>query len=555
MPLILVLHGDGEDLAEPAIAAVVVATASTGFAVTTGGVLAELQRTGHEDVGVHDLDILLRTLAREPGPQAALAHPSWHERRIEKLDEETPGRRRRVFWRLAGSTYPAPGLFAPTASDDLQAYRHQFTHADCVRVAFAETRRALQRPVDLREVRLWAGWIEAKGDGAPAPERAAADAALGPGFRKHLIQTVQRDSARIPGVGMMRPVRTPHSMQRRVERRPLRMTTEEVTQAEIAACVLEDLPDLLRPTAELREIDDLLRVADDVGSEMLGSIARTRRALLRSVVLSYAPAGADAVQWLRAGLECALRARAAITELCTTSAIPARIRHAASAVKSPTSELELLVEHAGEAPGARIPALQSIVTYDAVPLQSCRGFAKEVAVANELTGRFWWSPIRESRRVKARLRCGISSREPGDTDAFVDRPDVIIECCRACSAPTMSALVNEGSAVLGLVLRDHVAMLKWLAAAPRGDSYARRGITVALGLLGLVPPIELVCPDRGDPEDAEAYLAAVALGCDDKDERVRLAEHFDAGARGAAAEVSEGALMRIEDGWRIGALD
>jgi hypothetical protein len=526
-------YGPTADPAEAIVEIVSTHGLREGAAMTTAAVHQALLDRGLDSLSCDQVRTKLKTLAHGSRRKAARAHGEWREPRIRCIERTSTGGRRALFWA------PISGDFeAPVVVDRL----------DGVRNAVAATERLLGRPVSKKEVQLWAEAVEA-GLSASEAERQAVAAVLAPRFRAALDSVAFRDAGSPSRPGAVQAVRTRFTSRGAY---PCRYSAGEPSPHALAACVLEDLGVLLRPDRELESIEELARRGS---GGLLDEIRGTRLSLLAGTVASACPT--DGIEdWVIGG-----------TALITASAQAVlgwvqRVQVRPSDRHTDLDRLQASLEHA-EAFASIATAIAQTPVPTARTIASFRGeelvaFEPLAIEANEINGRsprHWENQLSGARRTIGPTAGGISTLDRGRMLTWIDRPDAVVQLVRHCHLPHLGALVEEAEAVLGHVLRDVDVLETWLRKVPLGERGLRNGLVVALGLMGRVPPVGLAWPDPGQPDDAAAYCAVVALATNDESACCALADGADMRAIGAAAEIVADALARVESRCRLGVID
>lgn len=363
-------------------------------------------------------------------------------------------------------------------------------------------------------------------------------------FRQILAGTVVADAGHV-GAGRVRVVRTPYSSRGAY---PARFCASAPTEVASLACLLTDLAALLRPASELRAIKRLRAEAEEIGSALLLQIAEARVAALRdafahNVCVEDDTCGSDLVEAVGV-------AQSALATASAWGEVAGARRDAGETAAAEIAgflELRPSAIHGGEGP-------TEILTVDrsaGIRLADLDPLAREAIDLADRQIRHWSPLVSDARRLRGPIRGGISCEDLSETESVLDRVDAIVGIVRSSYLPTLSALLGQAEDLLGHVVRDPDLVRRWLELASPGDANARHALVAALGLLGAPAPIAVAWPDPADPEQALAYFVSIALGVDDLEERVRLAEEGDRWAAGRAVEVVEGTVGRVEMGCRL----
>jgi len=545
--------GEDDDVAPHIVAVVGDGTRQLDHALSTAEVHARLTARGVTVASVDQLLCRLNSLAHTSAQKTKRAHGSWGGAQLRRIEVETHGGRRSLYWALDGSTVEAPGH--PTATTDL------------LREAVPLAVTALGRPVSRREFLWWTHAMRTSDGvaalaGLPAGDlmagRRSAAALAGVPLRPLFNNVSGQDRARTWADACLQAVTTPFTS-RGVCR--TRYVVGAPTALDTAVCLAEDLAVVLRPADELASLERLLELAADAHSSALHSLAEGRRHLLDAVLRRYVPAGEAPDAWYAAAVERAREAR---------TVVDAWMRAAAGAQPLQASEAERRFDSVEQVDGLRRAAERLTAAAggdragaDWLALPDTAGerlsdFEQLVAEANALerrTVRHWASLLAPARRVRAPISTVLRSANPDDAHAFVDRVDALVALVTSCRVPTMRAVLRDAELVLGTVLRDPDVLTAALRALTPYDHTARPALVAALGLLGRVPALDVACPEPTNVDDTRAYLAAVGLAVSDAPERERLVDAADRRARGAARTVTDTALMRAEDGARLALVD
>lgn len=507
------------------------AACETGAALSTGEVRAALAERGIK-LSSERVMIVLRRLAGPWQYRAGVPTPAWSKPQIRRHVQVLPGGRHQQFW-------------SPLDSD--AAVPRRLTDPDQLRLAVRIVEERLGRPVAVTDLRLWARAELATRGGSNDDRSQAAQAVCREGPGRRLITIAAYDGDRRQPGDRLTVVRSRFTC---AGRWPPRFTVMDQTDEASAACLVEDLARLLAPAEELASIERIRETADEIGSRPLRTLADMRERTLAHAFDRFTPPGVDRPVWWRRASGRAVgawRAQAAWRY--------GRIPSAASDSATVVQHLEAVGEFAaGFSEAVGDSEAMTILDVPGTPGDMFQDLAAEMyALAGSEIPREWRAILQKARRVMP--ADGESARAFPVRVHPIDRPDAILAIARACYLPRFTALVEIGAEVLGFVIRDPVPLLDALQKLTPANHYERQTILVALGLLGSVPTIEIACPDPADSEITAAYAAAVALGVDDQDERVRLATEVDLRARGNAAEVSGLAVERLEAGSRLAVLD
>ena len=527
----------GQDDSDPAdaICDVVADTArSTGKALTTGEVHEALLKRGITDLSVDQVRTKLRSLAYSSPAKAARAHPDWKEPRVRLMDQTSSSGRRLLLWAPLEGECDTP----------------QFVdRSDAIRFAIADAERRLACPVTKQEVRVWAAPAAAGEFGAAASH--AADAVLDAGFAGAVNNVVTRGS-KVPGGITIRAVRTPWTSRGNY---PPRLSAVEGEGSYDAVSVVEDLAVFLKPADEVESIAALREAAEELSCRHSAKIATAREQLLAQQIRDLL--GEDHTH-IEGSVATAVSARRTLSEWLTAADLPPwKRQRREDELSSETAQLMALLDSAmlGSSmrpAGDRMP--RGIGETEGRPLADFEDLALEATAIAESDAVHWQNQLAQARRVQGARSAGVAAaREPAN-HAWLDRPDAISCIARSCFLPELTAWVAGAEAVMGFVMRDPQWLRDYLEEVPSEDGSLRQHVTVALGLLGTPPPLSLACPVPSDPNDLGAYIVSVALGIDDPDERLRLAEEADLYAVGTAMETTDMALGRIEGGTRLAVL-
>jgi len=527
---------DAEDPAPMIVEIVAALCRRLGRPVETREVAAELVRRGVEGLSNDQVRTRLESLAHGSDRKSRRTVGVWSEPMVRRIAGTTGGGRRHVTW-------------APL---DQELDEHGFRDMrDAIRYAVERVAGELGRPASRREILLWARALLASDhveapDGHSLNERAAR-VVCSPSFRTALAGTAAWDAVREGGDARIRTVRTPLSSRGAY---PVRFAAGTGPECEEAACLVEDLATLLRPRTEVEGIERLRREAEEVGSDLLMEIAATREEALRAAFARSAPAlRGDLVRLVEV---CGLVVHA--REMVSDWARRGGARRGPDLVAD-AEVVGFLALQCPSAAGRPREAVRGVDQVQGVRITKIEDLAREALDIGDRDVRYWSPLIAGARRLRGPVRGGNSAEDPMDTESFLDRPDVLRAIASATYLPTLSSLLGMASDILGGVIRDPTAVRQWLERARPGDVELRQALTVALGMLGEPAPVGLAWPDPGDAGEAMAYLVSVALAVGDYERRVRLAEEAEMRAEGAAVEVTERALGRVESGCRLGVVD
>lgn len=518
-------------VAAAAVRAVGRLSAERKEAVRTSDVSEALAKEGVTGLSGDQLRTLLTSLAHTSVFKNSRSHEHWAEPPIVRIEQQSTSGRSCVYWTSTDGPQSSPPLRFKT---------------DAARIAVAAAENDLKRPATRAELKLWAHFVL----GAPAPDALAGAAAqvLEEGFAG-LLSGCAHAEVRAAGLDI-RPIRT------RLTSRgayPVRYSAQqEITESATASCLVDDLCRLLRPADEAAAIERLRDLAAELRDPVLARVADVRRALLRREALREF---SDDQALLASGVETGEEARAQLSMWAAhLLGFPSGRDRVLESIAADNGHAHALLASARmPEPDTDVDRVRGICDSEGAQVSVFEAMAME---ANDLTGRttrFWQNQVAAARRVRGARAGGVSARVPEDMRAALDRPDAVTLLVRACALPRATALVETAESLLGFVLREPRLLLQ-LLAGPGVTRETRMQLTVAYGLLGMAPPVELSWPNPTDPESAEAYLTAVVLGVDADDERVRLCLAADARARGQALAVTEAIAARAESGVRLGAV-
>lgn len=504
---------------------------ATGQAQETSAVHEELRTRGVTDLSTDQVRTKLKTLAHTSAMKKERSHEDWEEPRVQMIVRTSGSGRRHLFWAPAHDEYATPEFL---------------DRSDAIRYVITTAEEQLGRPPSKDELRAWA--YAARTGMFGTLEKEAAEAVLHPSF----LSTVDNVSVRgRSGPRVIRAIRTPWTS--RGEYR-CRYSAREPAPLYDLSCFAEDWAILLRPSDEHASIDALSREAEEFGCDTTGRVASTRKALLARVVISLV---GDRIEALPDAIDACIAARAKLRAWAVHQPLPAwKLEALEDDLALDVERLRVLKRAAqfatnAEAECGRITAIDGTEGW---PLAAFEDLAAE---ANNIVGsdaKHWMNQLTNARRVWGARAGGVAAATDPENCAWLDRPDAISSLVRECHLPEMMAYVAGAEAVMGYVLRDADWILETLNQFPDMSATLRQSLTVALGLLGTVPPLEAACPSPADFDALGAYLAAVALGVDDDEQRHALAEEADLYAEGAAMGFTDLVLGRIESGQRISAL-
>jgi hypothetical protein len=556
---------DPDDVA-PVIAEIVTAlTTKLGRPIETHEVATEMERRGAHALSNDQIRTRLESLARGSTRKAERTVAEWAEPKVKRITGRTRGGRQTVSW----------------AALDQHPVVHGFKDArDAVRYAVGRVAEVLGRPASRREIQLWALALSDRAIGGdhhhlddPAEvgvadqdhdrrdhhgdddhdravlDRAAVAVVRSPRFRQILSGIAGSDEER-DEQGRVRTVRTSLSSRGIY---PARFAVTGVTQTAELACALTDLGILLRPISEMEGIDRLQAEAEETGSRLLLEIADARRIALRSPFDRGAPiSDADRETVLAEAVSLANRALETVAGWARRAGLRKEI------VALERSEIAgfLTLPSSAATPGT---GAAEIITVDQSPgtrLEDIEPLALEALELGDRQVQYWSPLVIEARRLRGPLRGGISCDDPSETESILDRVDGIMSIARTCHLPAMGALLGRAVDLLGHVIRDPEIIRRWIDQARHADVEVWQALVVALGMLGAPLAVAEAWPDPHDPDQAIAYFAAIAVGVDGLDQRVALAEAADRWAQGGAAlQISEVSIARIEAGCRLSAVD
>lgn len=520
-----------DPVAEAAIETVRSVASASGFAVPTELVHDELVSRGVPAQSVNHVRTVLTSLSHSSAFKTERAHPDWAAPRITKVDHVTSGGRKRAYWSFPG------GPQAPPPVSDA---------GDSARQAIAAVVSSLGRPATKREIALWGTAV--LGGGAEGDIRVA-EATLAKGFAVRLSRVSANDVDRSDDL-KARLVRTPLTSRGAY---PVRHAVANVSGEALDACIVDDTARLLSPATEIEGIEQLREFADWSGDELLADLADTRAAVLRRAALLCLEGGDASIERLTAAVRLGDRARSVLADWASyIPGFPFEREDARQAIARDGEAANALLVAAGLR-SAETGSILTVATYPGSPVGAFQDIALET---NVLTGRnpkhsaHLLAPV---RRVRGARAGGVSSSVPEDMRAAIDRPDALALLVRAAGLPRASALISEAERVMGTVVRDADLFAALLRQATFAET--RTALVIAMALLRRVPPLETVFSNPRSYDDAWVYLTALALGEDQTEERVRLAELADLRARGPASEATEAVLAQFEAGARLGALE
>lgn len=523
---------DAEDVAPLVIEIVAGLSRQLGRAVGASEVATELRRRGVQGISNDQVRARLESLAHASARKSQRSVGEWSEPRLRRIAGTTGGGRRYVSW-------------APL---EFEAEEHGVRDTrDLIRHAVARVMGELGRPVARREILLWARALLATEGGEHSSEQTrdieAARVVCSANFRSVLAATALSDSARGEGSGRIRAVRTQFSSRGAY---PVRFVAGPGRELDEEVCLIEDLGVLLQPASEMEGVERLRWEAEAIGSDLLMGIAATREAVLRAALARNASALVADPGRLVAVCTQIGRARGMISDWARRGGVrggpdliaDSEVVGFQAIVQAPLAPIDM-------------EPVQGVDQVQGVRISKIADLAREALDIGDRDVRYWSPVIAGVRRLRGPVRGGNSAEDPSDTESFLDRPDALRTIAAATYLPTLSALLGMAGDVLGGVVRDPLAVRRWLERTRPGDVELRQALVVAAGMLREPVPVDLAWPNPEDSEEAVAYLVSVAIGVDDPDERVRLADAADRRARGAAIELTEQALGRIESGCRL----
>jgi hypothetical protein len=499
--------------------------------VSAPEVAEELQRRGELTLTNDQVRTRLESLAHASERKADRTVGLFADPLVRRHSATTVGGRRCLTWSPIDNEFSEAGGFRDAR--------------EAARYAVGRVVDILGRPASRREIIVWARAVLARGDASYQDDnldREAAALVVSRRFRQVLAGSLTTDEARGSGEGMLRSVRTPLSSRGPY---PARISNRRVGEDEASACLVADLAALLLPVSELDGIRRLQETADELASDLLKEIADARRVALASALRRSAPRLADD----RGLLEQACNRVAASHDVLRGWGTEGKQR--ASLDLFATPEVEGFLEFVAVEPRTADAAPRTVDQSEGVGLAELEEFAREALEVGDRGIQFWSPLVSGVRRLRGPTRGGISCEEASETESRLDRPEAIVAIASAVHLPVMSSLVSSAYELLGYVVRDADVVEGWLDQAGEGDAQVRSALVVALGLLGRVPPLDLAWPDPADIEQAVAYCASLALGVDDPEERVRLAEEAEAYAACSALQVVETVLGRVLSGCRL----
>jgi hypothetical protein len=494
-------------------------------AVSTREVAQELRRLGLtlKDAKANSVRKYLETLTQSrirgaEGFRRAMA---------ERVHVESASAVRSAYWSIPDSKTAAA---APRS------------RADALRLALANTEMDLFRPTSRSEIR----WYLATPAGAALVEGVLPAKRGQKRDQRRSISDDLQDLARHDRAGRWEfgRVHTVTTAYTAHGGGPPRYVLSPPAPVDQALCELEDALTALRPADEAHLISVASRRAAMANSEPLAFLADVRRDLLRALLAEATHGFPDVAHLIHRGRLAGASLRRWVDEAgdaITAHQREARIRfleerafnldavaglllrrrpadpplfaHVGSAGLASYSEVDDLIHCAARHLGVRRTSAHGLV-------QRARRFPAEGDFAERFT-----SP---ARAPLARL----------------DRVDVMVDLWEPFQVPRALAAIKSAHLALGHVLRDAdlIASLFRLTAKPRAGD--RRTLIVMLGLLGVVPELEEVCPDVEDSDDAAAWTLAVVLATAGAAERpLSLGRRI---FKGQARRLVDTALMRIE---------
>ena len=531
--------GDSEDaLAGRVVEIVAELYVEHGRPVATREISGRLRALGlwpHRYAGLHHL---LNRLARSAGDEATnigARKRSTTDPALRRVHNTTATGRRSAFWIPTRSRRcrAAPQPTRPT------------TAADALRRAVDAA--ALGRPIAARELR-W--WLESLPLTDPMRD------ALGSGRLGRVLKNVADvDRPHAGRAGRLHVVTSDLTCHGGA---PPRYLLRRPSDAEIAACRLEDALYALRPAEEMRAIDELsgsrLHSRDPTSVPLMEARGRALRRKLEPWV------SRNAVRRLRASLN-TVEGWFDRTSASSEGAWFTRQRFLTDARVQLAASTRFLRERdgaMGSRRSRRMPWGEPAVLIGEGALvepKALRTVAKLAVRAGDLDAGRPDLVYAAARRFPPPGPRPDNRLPVGGELAAIDRADAIVALVARSRCPHARTLVGAAHGYLGEVIRDAGWIAELMAARPHLSGTSRVALIVAMGVLGEAVPFKAAVTSDPDTEAARAYLLGAALACLAVDQALDYATRFAAVARGPARQVAASAVDRLRAGHLLGLVE
>lgn len=517
-------HEDSEDPVPPILEIVRSHCAGSGEAISASTVRRKLLEQGFVLTG-DQVRTRLETLARDTPRKRTRTPGEWDGAELERVVLETPGGQRKVFWRPTGTSYDPPTN--PSVS------RSQ-------REAIRLVSEALGRPAARSEVLKWARTV---GAGGPAEPHAAA--VLGKRSSRAFSTVCTRDAGRGGPVLTIKNSLTSRSIY------PARYGWKDVTQESIDLCAALDAARLLTPREELDSLKALEQSVTHLSPGFVAAVASARRDAIVTAVGRLLP-GSEAFDWdAILGIH---RHSAEVLVSWSRAEYPHELEDEIAELRQAEADLEALRGICRLLPASTQPA--TVVEESGIRLEALEPIAAEV---NDLVGastKDWRKVFVGVRRLRSPVAGGAATQDLDDTRSWLDRVEAMAHAVEQSNLPRMRTLVSDGAVVLGAALRDAPLLMRWLHDGVADSPADREAVIMALALLGHLPKIEEIWPDKSDPQRTAVLVAATVLALDDDLERESALEGLDRLALGSASRrVTEDAILLTQTSNRLSVVD
>lgn len=531
-------EGESAETPDPArklVQVVADLTVRLGRAVATAEVAAAWKAVDGPPLDREQIRMMLINLANDTPTKRANACPEWKTPRVVRFSGRTVTGQPRTFWAPSGSSVKPPRFWSPV---------------DAALEVIVQAESSLGRPVSLPEA---TSWLRAAEGGEFGPDGLEVVRALdGYGFKASVRSLARRYRMGRQGRADLVLREIPPWMIAKNSYYS-RFTVLEPDPAQESAARLEDGIVLLRPAQEFEGVQRLRDEGALLGCPIRERIADVRLAVLIRELRRFAPGSPEEVT---AACRACVGAREALAHWVSYADMKPwvkrlEVERMEDEVKAFKAAEELLLHREGAA--APVDGIKSIAEVIGAPRTHLDPLIEEAARLVGSPSNNHHARILGARRVRVRPDGVPSPKGSGKyfRDVGIDRPDAVSLIARQAPLPGLAAWVASGSELLGLGLRDPEWISSVLKELPSPAHDLRPGLVAALGLMGVVPPIELACPLRYDSEAMSSYLWALALGEDCEARRTELAEKADLYADGSTRDLTEAALGHFEQGHRL----
>jgi hypothetical protein len=319
-----------------------------------------------------------------------------------------------------------------------------------------------------------------------------------------------------------------------------------ISDDERVTCRVHDACYLFRPAEELLSLATLQAHFRDRSATWLVGLVETRRALLSGCVadlvgdtdLAAAARGAaDSLHVLRTWVSQDARSTPA-TRRSRLRVLEARLRACATL---------------GTLQPSTRPMIAAVGTAGLVPFDSLAPFRTVVGALLDRASVTFGDVFPQARRCPAPSSGVPMGRPDKHPQPWIDRVDALLDAHAVAGLPSAQALLASAETLLGSVVRDAVFLRRLHSVLSMSDGMARRGVVVALGLLGAPLPFQDAVPDPSRVLDVEAFLLASALG--EPETALGAAKVAYRLARdGRVRRVADDAIARLQSGDILGVI-